>query len=71
MREILVYIASKLLAIHDRLPRALASQQGSLAKMHRSLKHVREDINRKVILRISRKNCDKSAFVHYGGTVVY
>ena len=26
---------------------------------------------RKFILRISRQNCDKSAYVHYGGTVVY
>ena len=26
---------------------------------------------RKIILRILRQNCDKSAYVHYGGTVVY
>ena len=26
---------------------------------------------RKIILQISRQNCDKSAYVHYGGTVVY
>ena len=26
---------------------------------------------RKIILRISRQNCDKSAYVQYGGTVVY
>ena len=25
----------------------------------------------KIMLRISRQNCDKSAYVHYGGTVVY
>ena len=26
---------------------------------------------RKIILRFSRQNCDKSAYVQYGGTVVY
>ena len=25
----------------------------------------------KIILRISRQNCEKSAYVHYGGTVLY
>ena len=26
---------------------------------------------RKIMLRFSRQNCDKSAYVQYGGTVVY
>ena len=55
VREILVYIAGKALAIHDRLPRGPPSQHGSPAKMHRNwkfsqrmyLKQVREAINRK------------------------